>query len=152
MQQCRNLDRLAQCLPKLQPLYVPRGATLGVTPATAIIVPYRGRPKELAKFMYWLIPTLLRQEIVFKVYVVEELEYRMWNKAQMLNIGVVEANRDLAWDCFVFHDVDRAKSSPLGLDARGTSTCATAHGACVLCACAERYRRRGSGLAHVRST
>ena len=119
MKMCRNVARLAECLPSMQPYYLPPHeerhtyagvdhtlAELGSVPATAIIVPFRGRPHELDKFIYWLIPTLMRQNIMFKIYVVEELAFKMWNKAQMLNIGVIEAMKEYDWECFVFHDID----------------------------------------------
>ena len=29
-----------------------------------------------------------------------------FNRGTLLNVGFVEAMKDFAWDCFIFHDVD----------------------------------------------
>ena len=47
----------------------------------AIIVPYRDRPQHLLTFLYNLHPILLRQQIDYQIFVVEqEGEYMNWHQ------------------------------------------------------------------------
>ena len=41
-----------------------------------------------------------------------------FNRGTLLNVGFVEAMKDFAWDCFIFHDVDL-----LPLDDRNSYVC-----------------------------
>ena len=72
----------------------------------AIIVPYRDRPDQLAAFLHHLHPFLARQLLHYRIYLVTQADTNPFNRGQLLNVGAVEAGKDRAWDCFIFHDVD----------------------------------------------
>lgn len=64
-----------------------------------IVVPYRNRPDHLAQF----IPHMRAYLPDAKIVVVEQVEGKDFNRAKLLNIGVIE------WpdDSYAFHDVDK---------------------------------------------
>jgi len=72
----------------------------------AIIIPYRGRPDQLKLFLTYMIPVFLRQQLEFKIYIVEQFGMTTFNRAKLLNVGYMIAKNDHPWDCYVFHDVD----------------------------------------------
>lgn len=73
----------------------------------AIVIPYRDRYEHLMYFLWYLHPILQRQDIEYKIYVINQLGTTPFNRAQLLNIGFVESLKDYKyWDCFIFHDVD----------------------------------------------
>lgn len=72
----------------------------------AIIIPYRSRPEQLRLFLTYMIPMLIRQEIIFKIYIIEQFGSTTFNRARLLNAGFDIANKEHNWDCFMFHDVD----------------------------------------------
>lgn len=72
----------------------------------AIIIPYRDREEHLAMLLSHLFPILQRQQLHFKVYVVEQFGNDTFNKGVLMNAGVKEALREDDYHCFVFHDVD----------------------------------------------
>ena len=54
-----------------------------------------------------MLPILLRQQIQFKIYVVEQQEGTTFNRAKLFNVGYELAKSDQPqWDCYTFHDVD----------------------------------------------
>ena len=99
----------------------------------AIIIPFRDtsskqdRTKHLKWLLLYMIPALIRQNIHFRFYVINqgrakhsklyksqqkelcELQkgghFRPFNRGKLLNIGFQEAVND-GFDCFFFHDVD----------------------------------------------
>jgi len=73
----------------------------------AICVPYRNRQEHLMYFLWYMHPILQRQDIEYKIYIINQLGTTPFNRAQLLNIGFVESLIDYQyWDCFIFHDVD----------------------------------------------
>lgn len=72
----------------------------------AIIVPYRNRPKELAIFLKNIHPFLMKQQLEYGVFVVEQTVGTKFNRGMLLNVGYLEAKKIKTWDCFIFHDVD----------------------------------------------
>lgn len=73
----------------------------------AIAVPFRNREEHLSYFLWYMHPILQRQDIEYKIYIINQLGETPFNRAQLLNIGFVEALKDFNhWDCFIFHDVD----------------------------------------------
>lgn len=72
----------------------------------AIIVPYRNREKELAIFLKNIHPFLMKQQLDYGVFVVEQTVGTKFNRAMLLNIGYLEAKKIKEFDCFIFHDVD----------------------------------------------
>ena len=72
----------------------------------AIIIPYRNRDKQLRTFLYNIHPILLRQELDYGIYVVEQDGTSNFNRAMLMNIGYTEAIKIHDYQCFIFHDVD----------------------------------------------
>lgn len=84
----------------------------------AIIVPYRDRPQHLSIFLNNIHPFLMKQQIEYGIFVVEQAPDELFNRASLMNIGSVEALKIKDWDCFIFHDVDL-----LPMDDRNLYTC-----------------------------
>lgn len=92
----------------------------------AFLIPYRvvfeqienknfdeGREKQLTLFLKYMIPWLQNQEIEFKFYII----FQGWsdpafNRAKLLSIGYLEAEKDGPWDCYTTHDIDRLPFNP----------------------------------------
>lgn len=92
----------------------------------AVIVPYRNRLENLNTFLYHMHPLFQRQQLAYRVFVVEQVTGSIFNKGILMNTGFLYAfnlsnfstefitkrdyrglnNRSLPFDCFVFHDVD----------------------------------------------
>ncbi|RNA44169.1 beta-1-4-N-acetylgalactosaminyltransferase bre-4-like [Brachionus plicatilis] len=73
----------------------------------AIIVPYRDRVKNLHIFLLYMHKFLSKQNIEYKIYLLEPLGHLTFNRALLLNVGYLEVlKEDNKWDCFIFHDVD----------------------------------------------
>lgn len=70
----------------------------------AIVVPYRDREEHLRVFLPHMHKYLSSQGLDFKIYIVEQEFGKPFNRAKLLNIGFLEADKDR--DYFVFHDVD----------------------------------------------
>ena len=51
-------------------------------------------------------PILARQQLDYQVFLVEQADQWPFNRAALMNVGVVEAKRLGNFSCFVFHDVD----------------------------------------------
>ncbi|XP_063708533.1 beta-1,4-N-acetylgalactosaminyltransferase bre-4 [Culicoides brevitarsis] len=84
----------------------------------AIIVPYRDREHHLPIFLKNIHPFLMKQQIDYGIFIVEQTSNGQFNRAKLMNIGFVEAVKLYNWDCFVFHDVDL-----LPMDDRNLYTC-----------------------------
>ncbi|XP_071857139.1 beta-1,4-N-acetylgalactosaminyltransferase bre-4 [Bombus fervidus] len=72
----------------------------------AIIIPFRDRLKHLQALLYNLHPMLLRQQIDYQIFVIEQKGSDAFNRAMLMNVGYVEALKERPFDCFIFHDVD----------------------------------------------
>lgn len=72
----------------------------------AIIVPYRDREEHLRAFLHNVHPILSRQQIDYAIFVIEEVQSQLFNRAKLMNIGFVEAVKSYDFQCFIFHDVD----------------------------------------------
>ncbi|XP_063878177.1 beta-1,4-N-acetylgalactosaminyltransferase bre-4-like [Scylla paramamosain] len=72
----------------------------------AIIIPYRNRASHLTAFVHHMHPFLQRQQLEYAIYVVEQAGDSSFNRGMLLNVGVVEALKQHAFDCLVLHDVD----------------------------------------------
>ncbi|XP_011302326.1 beta-1,4-N-acetylgalactosaminyltransferase bre-4 [Fopius arisanus] len=72
----------------------------------AIIIPYRDRPQHLQTLLYNLHPMLLRQQVDYQIFIVEQEGTGQFNRAMLMNVGYVEALKEREFDCFIFHDVD----------------------------------------------
>ncbi|XP_066595089.1 beta-1,4-N-acetylgalactosaminyltransferase bre-4-like [Prorops nasuta] len=72
----------------------------------AIIIPFRDRMQHLQSLLYNLHPILLRQQVDYQIFVVEQEGTGAFNRAMLMNVGYVEALKEKTFDCFIFHDVD----------------------------------------------
>lgn len=73
--------------------------------STAIIVPYRDRDKQLKDFLTYIHLFLGKQNIHYRIYIVEQDDGKPFNRAKLLNIGSVIAIQH-GFPCLVLHDVD----------------------------------------------
>jgi len=72
----------------------------------ALVVPYRDRLKQLAVFLRHIHPFLRRQDIHYRIYIINQVDQHLFNRAMLMNVGFAEAMKDFPWDCCIFHDVD----------------------------------------------
>lgn len=86
----------------------------------AIVVPYRDRKQHLPILLKNLHPFLMKQQIDYGIFLVEQSPDGSFNRAKLMNIGFVEALKIYDWDCFIFHDVDL-----LPMDDRNLYNCPT---------------------------
>lgn len=84
----------------------------------AIIVPFRDRYAHLSIFLKNIHPFLMKQNIEYRIFIIEQTNGKPFNRAALMNIGYLEALKLFSWDCFIFHDVDL-----LPLDDRNFYTC-----------------------------
>ncbi|XP_073978981.1 beta-1,4-N-acetylgalactosaminyltransferase bre-4-like isoform X2 [Rhodnius prolixus] len=78
--------------------------------SVAIIVPYRNREKQLKLLIKFLPPVLQRQQISYRIFIIEQLGNETFNKGILMNAGFLTALDNPAhgvlYNCFIFHDVD----------------------------------------------
>ncbi|XP_049853657.1 beta-1,4-N-acetylgalactosaminyltransferase bre-4-like [Schistocerca gregaria] len=72
----------------------------------AVVVPYRDRAAHLALLLTNLHPLLQKQQLDYRIVVVEQAGNGAFNRAMLMNIGFVEALKLYDFQCFIFHDVD----------------------------------------------
>lgn len=78
----------------------------------AIIIPYRDRRQHLLQLLYHLHPMLQRQQIHYRIFVVEQYGNDIFNKGALMNAAFSAVlERKLfhgasMFGCFIFHDVD----------------------------------------------
>ncbi|XP_028156546.1 beta-1,4-N-acetylgalactosaminyltransferase bre-4-like [Ostrinia nubilalis] len=82
--------------------------------STAVIVPYRDRAEQLRGFLVYMHMFLRRQSIHYRIFVVEQVDTRPFNRAKLLNIGALAAMR-AGYPCLVLHDVDLLPLRPANL-------------------------------------
>lgn len=76
------------------------------TNRVAIVIPYRKRANHLPIFLKNIHPLLIKQQADYGMFVVEQIADGLFNRAALMNIGFLEAQKMSHWDCFIFHDVD----------------------------------------------
>lgn len=103
---------------KLQPGGWYRPKECNAKDHVAIIVPYRDRETHLPILLKNLHPFLMKQQIEYGIFIIEQIGGSPFNRAALMNVGFIEALKLSNWDCFVFHDVDL-----LPLDDRNLYTC-----------------------------
>ncbi|KOB68432.1 Uncharacterized protein OBRU01_18193 [Operophtera brumata] len=82
--------------------------------STAIIVPYRDRAEQLRGFLVYMHTFFRRQKIHYRIFVIEQVDSRPFNRAKLLNIGAVAAMK-AGYPCLVLHDVDLLPLRPANL-------------------------------------
>jgi len=100
-----TFEELEKRFPEIQPggYFKPKCKT---EHKNAIILPYRNRERHLRWFLNYLHPMLMRQNVEYRIYIVNQAGMGQFNRAKLLNIGYVESQHDIQWRCFTFHDVD----------------------------------------------
>lgn len=92
------------------PLVMPGGENTPPSCTTrhhvAIVIPYRDRANQLAVFLRHLHPILTRQQLHYRLYLVNQADSNTFNRAMLMNVGFTEAMKDFNWTCTIFHDVD----------------------------------------------
>eukprot|EP00118_Oscarella_pearsei_P005087 m.22744 g.22744 ORF g.22744 m.22744 type:complete len:101 (+) comp28391_c0_seq2:702-1004(+) len=53
-----------------------------------------------------MLPMFKRQLVEFRIYVVEQVDKKIFNRGALFNVGFKEALRDMDYECFALHDVD----------------------------------------------
>ncbi|NXY80980.1 B4GT3 galactosyltransferase, partial [Alcedo cyanopectus] len=72
---------------------------------SAILVAYKNQEKNLHHLLYYIHPFLQRQQLGYRIYLIQQTGKGSFNKAKLLNVGVREALKDEDWDCLLLHDV-----------------------------------------------
>lgn len=72
----------------------------------AIIVPYRDREKNLKIFLHYMHLYLSVKDLTYQIFLIEPTEESIFNRGLLLNLGYLEALKEINFDCFVLHDVD----------------------------------------------
>ncbi|KAM8732136.1 beta-1,4-galactosyltransferase 1-like [Acanthopagrus schlegelii] len=72
----------------------------------AIIIAFRNRHEHLKHWLYYLHPILMRQQLDYGVYVINQDGEGVFNRAKLMNAGYVEALKQYDYECFVFSDID----------------------------------------------
>ena len=52
------------------------------------------------------------QNLTYQIFIIEPKENLEFNRGLLLNIGYLEALKEMNFDCFVFHDVDMLPENP----------------------------------------
>lgn len=103
-------DSVAGVETRLRPFLLPGGwyrpVECNAKDRVAIIIPFRDREEHLPVLLKNLHPMLMRQQVNYGIFVVEETKADPFNRASLMNVGFLEANKMANWDCFIFHDVD----------------------------------------------
>ncbi|XP_034313784.2 beta-1,4-galactosyltransferase 4 [Magallana gigas] len=84
--------------------YKPKNCT--ARQKVAILIPFRDRESHLRIFLNHMHTFLMKQQLEYGIYVVEQTKGLEFNRGFLFNVGYKEALRDSDYDCFVLHDVD----------------------------------------------
>ncbi|CAH8853889.1 unnamed protein product [Trichobilharzia szidati] len=72
----------------------------------AILFVCNNRWKQLNTILPNLISILQKQHLCYRIFVIEQEETTLINKAMLMNIGFIEAMKLFHFACIVFHDTD----------------------------------------------
>ncbi len=85
----------------------------------AIIIPYRDREENLNSFLYNMHPFLMRQELNYTIFAVEQINNVHFNKGILMNAAfreiILKNLFDMEFDCVLYHDVDLLPSDELNM-------------------------------------
>ena len=76
------------------------------TQSTFIVIPFRNREPQLPILLRQLHPILKRQNLHYRIFVVEQYDNSPFNRAKLINVGYREGLKMFPYKCFVMHDVD----------------------------------------------
>ncbi|KAG7303142.1 hypothetical protein JYU34_013174 [Plutella xylostella] len=82
--------------------------------SVALLVTYRKRQKQLDIFLPYIHNYLRKQNIHYKIFLIEQQDDAPWNKGALYNIGARLA-MDERFPCLVLHDVDLLPRDPRNL-------------------------------------
>jgi len=74
--------------------------------STAIIIPFRNREPHLPIFLRQLHPLLKRQQLHYRIFIIEQTDNSQFNRGKLINVGFNISRELFPYNCFVFHDVD----------------------------------------------
>ena len=72
----------------------------------AVVIPLRNHKSHLLILLRQLHDILRRQELMYRIIVVEQADEYPFNRGKLMNVGYAEALKITSFTCFVFHDVD----------------------------------------------
>lgn len=72
----------------------------------AIVIPFRDRLDHLAVLLRHLHPILRRQQLHYRIFVIQQDKEYTFNRGKLVNVGVREALKLYPFNCIVIHDVD----------------------------------------------
>ncbi|XP_076820561.1 beta-1,4-galactosyltransferase 2-like isoform X1 [Clavelina lepadiformis] len=100
--------------------YYPGPANCTATNSVAVVIPYRDREVHLRYLLTYIHLILQRQQIKYRVFVVEQDDNLTFNKGQVMNSAFkyIKGKYGKEFDCYFFHDVDT-----IGEDDRITYRC-----------------------------
>ncbi|CAG9786426.1 unnamed protein product [Diatraea saccharalis] len=73
--------------------------------SVAILVTYRNRQSQLNVFLPYMHTFLRKQNIHYKIFLIEQQDNKKWNKGMLYNIGARHAIAE-RFPCLILHDVD----------------------------------------------
>ncbi|KAI5646237.1 beta-1,4-galactosyltransferase 2 [Phthorimaea operculella] len=82
--------------------------------STAVIVPYRNKASLLRELIVYLHIFLRQQQIHYRIYIVEQVDSKPFNRAKLINIGAKAAMK-AGYPCLILHDVDLLPLRPANL-------------------------------------
>ena len=56
-----------------------------------------------------MLPVLIRQQLQFKIYIIEQIQKTTFNRAKLFNVGYDIAKKDPAgikWDCYAIDELE----------------------------------------------
>ncbi|XP_066936003.1 beta-1,4-N-acetylgalactosaminyltransferase bre-4-like, partial [Clytia hemisphaerica] len=74
--------------------------------STLIVIPFRNRELQLPILLRQLHPILKRQNLHYRIMVVEQNDQDKFNRAKLLNIGFDQGLKLFPYQCIIIHDVD----------------------------------------------
>lgn len=72
----------------------------------AVIIPFRSRETHLRVFLNHMHALFRHQQLLYSIFVIEQVGKTIFNRAALFNVGYLESSRLAEFDCFIFHDVD----------------------------------------------
>lgn len=73
--------------------------------SSPIIVPYRNRSVQLELFLMYMHNFLRQKNVHYRIFLVEQMDQKPFNRAKMFNIGSIYAAQ-AKFPCLIFNDVD----------------------------------------------
>ena len=78
-------------------------------------VQVRNRYEHLLTWLAHLHPVLMRQQLDYQIFAVDQVDEHVFNKGAIMNAAFLEARKLDNFTCFVFHDVDMVPENDLML-------------------------------------